>query len=119
MTPKHITMYARPECEDSDAAREFLRRLRLPFEERNIEEDPEARRFVAGVNEGKERTPTFKVDCRVFPCSPFDPQTLARHLGLPQEGALHSSQPKSAAGQSGSTAMPTPEGPGRACPWQS
>ena len=83
MAFKRIVMYTRPGCEDSDAAREFLRAHRIPFGEVNIEKNPEAMEFVMSVNEGKKRTPTFNVDGRAFHCSNFDPQKLTRELGLP------------------------------------
>jgi glutaredoxin len=80
MKPRRIVIYTRPECEDSDAAREFLRQHQLAFHEVNIDENPEAFRFVTRVNDGKERTPTFKADCRIFHCSPFDQSKLTREL---------------------------------------
>ena len=83
MKPKHVRMYIRIGCEDSDAAREFLQEHRVRFEEVDIDKNPEALAFVMSVNEGKQRTPTFDVDGRTFHCSHFDPQKLARELGLP------------------------------------
>ncbi len=88
MTIKPILMYTRPGCEDSDAAREFLRTHHIHFEEVNIEESPEALEFVMRVNEGKRRTPTFNAGGRTFHCSHFEPQKLARELGLPIPGQL-------------------------------
>ncbi len=82
MTPRRIVMYTRPGCEDSDAAREFLIRHNLRFEEINIDENPQALRFVMSVNEGKQRTPTFEVDGRIFHCYPYDERKLAYNLGL-------------------------------------
>lgn len=82
MTPKRIVMYTRVGCEDSDAAREFLRQRHIPFEEVDIEKNREALKFVMSVNEGKQRTPTFNVDGRTFHCSQFDAGKLARELGL-------------------------------------
>lgn len=38
---------------------------------------------VMSVNEGKQRTPTFNVEGRIFHCSHFDAEKLARELGLP------------------------------------
>lgn len=84
MAAKHILMYTRPGCEDSDAAREFLKKYDIQFEEVNIDQSREALDYVMSVNEGKQRTPTFNVDGRTFHCSPFDPQKLARNLGLPE-----------------------------------
>jgi mycoredoxin len=82
MTQHQIVMYTRPGCEDSDAARKFLKRRNIPFVEVNIDKDPTALEFVMKVNEGKKRTPTFKVHGRTFHCSQFDPRKLARELGL-------------------------------------
>lgn len=84
MTPKHVLMYTRPGCEDSDAAREFLRKRHIRFDEVDIDKSREALEFVMSVNEGKQRTPTFNVDGRTFHCSPVDPRKLARELGLPE-----------------------------------
>lgn len=86
MAPKRIVMYTRPGCEDSDAAREFLKQHGIPFEEVNIDESRAALEYVMSVNEGRQRTPTFSVEGRTFHCSQFDPRKLARELGLP--GAL-------------------------------
>jgi glutaredoxin len=80
MTAKRIVMYTKPGCEDSDAAREFLKQRDLPFEEVNIEQNRTAFEFVRRVNDGKQRTPTFEVGTRIFHCSPFDAQKLAREL---------------------------------------
>jgi glutaredoxin len=75
-------MYTREGCEDSSAARDFLRERGVPFEEVDIDKNAEALAFVMNVNEGKQRTPTFDVDGHTFHCSPFDPQKLVRALGL-------------------------------------
>ncbi|MGH9326736.1 MAG: glutaredoxin family protein [Terriglobia bacterium] len=83
MQPSHVVMYTRVDCEDSDAAREFLRQHHVLFEEVDIDKNREALEFVMSVNEGKRRTPTFNVDGRTFHCSRFDPQKLTRELGLP------------------------------------
>lgn len=82
-------MYTRVGCEDSNAARDFLREHGVRFEEVDVDENPEALAFVMGVNQGKQRTPTFEVAGYTFHCSPFDPQKLVRELGLqrtPQTG---------------------------------
>lgn len=86
-------MYTRVSCEDSSAARDFLRAQGVRFEEVDIDKNPEALAFVMNVNEGKQRTPTFDVDGHGFHCSPFDPRKVARELGLPlqDEPAPHRS----------------------------
>lgn len=82
MKPKHIVIYTRSSCEDSDAAREFLKNHQLLFEEVDIDENQQALEFVMHANQGKQRTPTFKANGRIFHCSPFDPQKLSHALGL-------------------------------------
>lgn len=82
MARERLRVYTRSWCEDSQAAKEFLQRLHVSFEEIDIEEQPEAARFVESVNEGKQRTPTFDVGGRTFHCSPFDEKKLRRELGL-------------------------------------
>jgi glutaredoxin len=75
-------MYTRAGCEDSSAARDFLRERGVRFEEVDVDENPEALAFVMSVNQGKQRTPTFDVDGHTFHCSPFDPRKLVREIGL-------------------------------------
>lgn len=60
----------------------FLKDRGVPFQEINIERTDGAAEFVIAVNSGKRRVPTFDVDGRTFHCSPYDPQKLARELGL-------------------------------------
>jgi glutaredoxin len=54
----------------------------LPYEEFDIETDLRAAKFVKHANDRKRKVPTFNVDGRVFPCSPFSAQELERKLGL-------------------------------------
>jgi hypothetical protein len=60
----------------------------------SIDEDPAALEFVMSVNEGKKRTPTFKVTGRTFHCSQFDPAKLARELGLSAAASLGAQRSK-------------------------
>jgi glutaredoxin len=55
----------------------------VPYEEINIEDTPGAAEFVVGANQGRRSVPTFEVSGRVVSCSPFDPETLARELNIP------------------------------------
>jgi glutaredoxin len=59
--PLPIQMYARPDCEDSELARERLRALGIPFIEINIDEDEEAARYVERLNRGFRSTPHHRV----------------------------------------------------------
>ncbi len=87
MKPKDIRMYTRVGCEDSSAARDFLREQGVYFEEVDIDQNPEALVFVMSVNEGKQRTPTFDVDGHTFHCSPFNPRKLVHELRLQRTGS--------------------------------
>lgn len=82
MAQRNIVIYTRQWCEDSQAAKEFLAGRGIPFEEVDIEKKPEAAKFVAKVNNGKQRTPTVQVGGRAFHCSPFNKETFTRELGL-------------------------------------
>ena len=81
MNPK-IRVYTTRWCPDCHRAKRFLSERGVPFEEINIEETEGAAEFVVKANQGKRRVPTFEVDGRVFHCSPYNPDTLTRELGL-------------------------------------
>lgn len=57
--PLSIVMYASPTCEDSELARNRLRKLGIPFTEINVDTDEEAARYVERVNNGFRSTPTI------------------------------------------------------------
>jgi glutaredoxin len=79
---KPLRIYTRSWCEDSQAAKEFLRSRGVTFEEIDIEVCPEAIPFVEGVNGGKRRTPTLEVAGHTFHASPFRAEILVAELGL-------------------------------------
>jgi mycoredoxin len=79
---KTIRMYTTNFCADCRRAKSFLKEREVSFEEIRVEETPGAVEFVVRANQGKHRVPTFEVDGHTFHCSPFDPQKLARELGL-------------------------------------
>ncbi len=77
-----IRMYCAPWCGDCRAAKRFLEEAGVAYEEINIEENPDAVDLILEKNNGKRKVPTFEVDGRWFAVSPFDPEQLARELGL-------------------------------------
>lgn len=77
-----IRIYTTSWCPDSRRAKRFLDEHGLPYEETDIDANPEGARFVIQANNGKRKVPTFDVDGRVFSCSPFDAERLTRELGL-------------------------------------
>jgi glutaredoxin len=54
-----VTVYGRPDCEDTERAREFLLDYGISFIELNIDEDREAEAFVLLMNNGERITPTI------------------------------------------------------------
>jgi mycoredoxin len=80
-----VRMYTTTYCGDCVRAKYFLTQRQISIEEINIEKTPGAADFVIRANEGKRRVPTFEVDGRTFHCSPYDPEKLARELGLQRE----------------------------------
>jgi mycoredoxin len=81
-TNSGIRMYATSWCYDCRRARQFLSVRHLPFEEIDIEANPEAEEFVKRANSGNRKVPTFDVNGRIFHCSPFNAEKLALELGL-------------------------------------
>ena len=79
---QRIRMYTSTWCGDCRRAKRFLDSWRVPYEEINIEETPGAADFVVEANQGRRSLPTFEVGTRVFSCSPFDAEILARELNL-------------------------------------
>jgi glutaredoxin len=54
-----VTVYGRPDCEDTERAREFLLDYGISFIELNIDEDREAEAFVLRMNNEERITPTI------------------------------------------------------------
>jgi len=78
-----ITIYSTTWCPDCRRAKNFLRDRGVPFEEVNIEEDPDAEDLVLRVNRGRRKVPTIRAGERYFACSPFSATKLASELDLP------------------------------------
>jgi mycoredoxin len=53
-----ITIYGRPDCEDTDMVRAHLQALDVAFAEVNIDDDATANQFVLFINGGFRSTPT-------------------------------------------------------------
>ena len=79
---QRVRMYTTSSCGDCRRAKRLLDSWHVPYEEINIEETPGAAEFVVQANQGRRSVPTFHVADRVFSCSPFDPETLARELNI-------------------------------------
>lgn len=57
MTP--LTLYGRPDCDDTDRVRLQLQTRGVAFHEVNIDEDEAANQFVLFINGGFRSTPTL------------------------------------------------------------
>ncbi len=57
--PLPLTLYGATDCDDTERTRSRLRALGIPFDEVNIDHDPEAERFVVFINRGYRSTPTL------------------------------------------------------------
>jgi mycoredoxin len=57
--PESITLYGEPTCEDTDAVRDHLHHLSVPYREVNIDADVPASDFVVFINGGFRSTPTI------------------------------------------------------------
>ena len=78
-----IRMYSTSWCSDCWRAKLFLRERAIPFEEINVDEDPDAEDLILRVNDGRRKVPTFEVDGRYFASSPFDAEQIAEELKIP------------------------------------
>jgi mycoredoxin len=54
-----LTLYGRPDCDDTDGVRLRLQELGVAFREVNIDADEAANRFVLFINGGYRSTPTL------------------------------------------------------------
>lgn len=82
---RRVRMYTTTLCGDCRRAKRLLDSWHVPYEEINIEDTPGAAEFVVQANQGRRSVPTFEVDGKVFTCSPFDPESLARELNIPKD----------------------------------
>jgi mycoredoxin len=78
-----IRVYTTTWCSDCRYVKQFLRERGIPFEEVNVDEDPDAEELVLRVNDGLRKVPTIEIDGRYFACSPFDPEQLASEFAIP------------------------------------
>jgi glutaredoxin len=70
-------------CPDCFRVKSFLKERGVPFQEINIEDDPDGEDVVIRVNNGKRKVPTLKIGERYLACSPFRAQKLVEELGIP------------------------------------
>ena len=81
-----LTMYGRPDCDDTDYVRGYLQQHQVPFTEVNIDNDADANSFVIFINRGNRVTPTLILDdsrVKMIMAEPNDREldTLIQRLG--------------------------------------
>lgn len=79
-TPGAVNVYCRSWCGDCMRAKQWLTERGVEFIEIDVEVDPAARAFAAGLNDGVLHTPTIVCDAGV--CVDFRPDRLQELLGL-------------------------------------
>lgn len=70
-----LTVYGRPDCDDTDLVRAHLQALGVAFAEVNIDEDAIANQFVLFINGGFRSTPTVVLGtgkCKVILTEPTE-----------------------------------------------
>lgn len=72
-----VVLFTQPGCFSCELMRVYLEAREIPFEERDITKDPEARRLMTEIYESNE-TPTLTIDDE--PLIGFDPALLDQIL---------------------------------------
>jgi mycoredoxin len=83
-----IKVYTTGWSGDCDRAKQFLDDEGIFYEEIDIEQSPDAARFVEQANGGRRIVPTFDIDGTVFSLKPFSwkkLQTELERLGVEDE----------------------------------
>jgi mycoredoxin len=75
-----IRLYTTRWSTDCEQARRFLDDEGIFYEELDIDNVPEAARFVEGANGGRRIVPTFDIDGTVFSLKPFNWRKLQEQL---------------------------------------
>ncbi len=83
---KRIVIYTTSWCRDCRAAKTFLSERNIPYEEVDIERDPQAAAIVMKLNDGMRKVPTLDVEGRIVSGDAFDAARFERDLR--EAGAL-------------------------------
>ncbi len=77
---KRIVIYTTSWCPDCRAAKKFLTARGVPFEEIDIEKDPEAAGTVMKLNDGLRKVPTLDIEGTIVSGDQFDPSRFEKDL---------------------------------------
>jgi mycoredoxin len=75
----NVKVYGADWCEDTQATRESLDKLGVPYRYINVDEDAQAKQWVKQQNGGKQRTPTLDLGGQQILVEP-DEQELEQAL---------------------------------------
>jgi len=62
MKQPNITMYGSKTCSDTTAARKYLDDHHIPYEYKDVEDDPSYNDYIADLNGGKRVMPTLRIN---------------------------------------------------------
>lgn len=77
---KRIVIYTTSWCRDCRAAKTFLQAHGVPFEEIDIEKNPEAAAIVMTLNDGMKRVPTLDIEGTIVSGDQFDATRFEKDL---------------------------------------
>ena len=77
---KRIVLYTTSSCPDCRAAEKFLQAKGLPYEEIDIEKNPDAAGIVMKLNDGMRKVPTLDIEGTVVSGDQFDPSRFEKDL---------------------------------------
>jgi mycoredoxin len=69
---KRILIYTTTWCRDCRAAKKFLDEREIPYEEIDIERNPDAAEIVMKLNEGMRKVPTLDIEGKIVSGDRFD-----------------------------------------------
>lgn len=62
MSQPNVTVYGSRQCPDTTRATRFLDAKRIPYEFKDVDENPEYNDYIAGLNHGKRVMPTIRIN---------------------------------------------------------
>jgi len=77
---KRILIYTTTWCPDCRAAKKYLTAKSLPFEEVDIEQNPEAAVTVMKLNDGMKKVPTLDIEGTIVSGDKFNPARFEKDL---------------------------------------
>jgi len=77
---KRIVIYTASWCPDCRAAKKFLQAKGLPYEEIDIEKNPDAAGIVMKLNNGMKTVPTLDIEGTIVSGDKFNPSRFEKDL---------------------------------------